>query len=244
MKKDLNIIEIIKKAPKKLKLYVSILGEEIDNYEIEDDQIVIPLLNQEASNRFSAIILHNDGTLFNGGECVLFPSREYRTWKHWQRVLFQDGEKITDGHNILEYKEGLLSWQTLDTFTWKEKEKTKPIFQVGQIIVSKDYKLKLPKCYRLIVGIDDDNYTMKSYYGSIDDKLEISKQNSYEIVSPLEPFQKILVFVAGRWRASLFSNYDEEYDCFVTTDGHRIPLYLLPYDGNKDLLGKREIKAI
>jgi len=238
--KNLNIIEVIKKAPRKLKLYVSILGEEIDNYEIEDDQIVIPLLNQEASNRFSAIILHNDGTLFNGGECVLFPSKNYKTWKHWQKALFINGDIITNGKDTtLEYKDNLIPGQVLDLFTWKEK--TKPIFQVGQIIISKDYKLKLPRHYKLIVGIDDDNYTIKSYYGSIsiNDKLEISKQDNYEIVSsPLEPFQKILVFVDGKWRASLFSNYDEECDYFVTTDGHRIHFYLLPYDGNENLLGK------
>lgn len=240
MKKDLNIIEIIKKAPRKLRLYVSVLGKEIDNYEIKEDQLIIPLSNEEANNKFSAIIINSDGTLFNGGECVLFPSKEYRTWKHWQRVLFQEGEYITDGRNILEYKEGLLSWQTLDTFTWEEKEKIKPIFQVGQIIVSKDHKLKLPRRYGLIVGIDDDNYTIKSYYGSIDDgKLKISEQDCFEVVSPLEPFQKILVLSdTGKWRASLFSNYDKEYDRFVTTDGQRFNNMLLPYDGNEDLLGQ------
>ena len=244
MRKDLNIIEIIKKAPRKLKLYVSVLGKEIDNYEIKEDQLIIPLSNEEASNKFSAIIINSDGTLFNGGECVLFPSKEYRTWKHWQRVLFQEGEKITDGRNILEYEEGLLSWQTLDTFTWEEKEKIKPIFQVGQIIAPKNNKFKTPRRYKLIVGIDDDNYITNSYYGdSITDgiKLEISEQDCFEVVSPFEPFQRILVPVDGRWRASLFSNYDKENDCFVTTDGHKIPLYLLPYDGNEDLLGINHI---
>lgn len=242
-----NIIEIITRAPRKLKLYVSVLGKEVDNYEIKEDQLIIPLSDEEANNKFSAIIINSDGTLFNGGECILFPSKEYRTWRHWQRALFQEGERITDGKNILEYEEGLflLSWQILDTFTWEEKEKTKPKFQVGQIIVLKDYKLRSPRRYELIVGIDDNNYTIRSYYGSIDDKLEISKQDSYEVVSPLEPFQKILVLDSDsdngewRWRASLFSNYDKDCDRFITIDGRRFNNMLLPYDGNEDLLGQR-----
>lgn len=241
MRKDLNIIEIIKKAPRKLKLYISVLGKEVDNYEIKEDQLIIPLSDKEANNKFSAIIINSDGTLFNGGECVLFPSKEYRTWKHWQRALFQKSDIITDGRNILEYEEGLLSWQTLDTFTWGEKEKTKPIFKVGQIIVQKDNKwdLKLPKRYLLIVGINGSEYILNSYYGNnVDMKLKISDQDCFEVVSPLHPFQKILVSDNGKWRASLFSNYDKDTGTFITINGQFVNK-CLPYEGNESLLGKK-----
>lgn len=230
-----NIVDIINKCPRKLSLYVSILGKEVDNYKIKEDKIDIPV-----NELVSSLVVSSDGTLFKGGECILFPSREYKTWKHWQQVLFQEGDVITDGENVIKYTKNLLSWQNLDRFVWKEEEKSKPIFKIGQIITIKNNEGKYPRAYRLIIGINDDEYILNSYYSDsiVGERLKISKQDNFEIVFPLEPFQKILVSDNGKWRTSLFSNYDKDIDNFITVDGKRFVGMLIPYDGNEGLLGK------
>jgi len=114
-----NIIEIIEKCPRKLKLYVSILGKEVDNYKIDKNKIDIPVID----GSLSSLVVHNDGSLFEGGECILFPSSNYKTWKHWQRVLFEDGDTITNGTKTIKYDKSLgLSWQELDNYTFSPKK--------------------------------------------------------------------------------------------------------------------------
>ena len=86
----LNLTEILKNAPKGLKLWSPLFGEVI--------------LNSTSSGIIHVTIEH-DGILkvfcangkyfdYPDAECLLFPSKEHRTWDNWQQILFKKGDYI------------------------------------------------------------------------------------------------------------------------------------------------------
>ena len=78
MNENIDLTEILKDCPKGTKFYTSIFGEvEFDG--INDDKIY-PINIRFSENNTE--ILTADGKLYEyfDGECILFPSREQRSW--------------------------------------------------------------------------------------------------------------------------------------------------------------------
>lgn len=225
-----NIIDIIDRCPRKLSLYVSVLGKEVDNYVIDNDKIEIPV-----NERLSSLVVYSDGTLFEGGECILFPSSKHRTWKHWQRELFKDGDKITDGDYSKDYHEGEYTWQQLDKFNFK-KIIFNPIFKVNDTITSKDNKLKDIRCTYTILEIQNDGYLVESLTGK---RIVIlfKDQETYTKITPLKPFDKVLVqnLEDKGWMCDFYSKYSKEDNRFIGIGGNTW-FYCIPYEGNEGLL--------
>jgi hypothetical protein len=94
-----NIIEILKDCPKGTKLYSSLCGE--CKLHSVGDHIIEVLGPQLSLYHFFA-----DGSYIRGGECLLFPSKENRDWKKFQRS-FKNGDIISNGDYIaIFYKLG------------------------------------------------------------------------------------------------------------------------------------------
>lgn len=103
-----NIGEILKDAPRGLKLYTPIFGEVELNcvYDTVGERNTIETFD---SRRYLRLFSSN-GKFYNcfDGECMLFPSEKHRSWVEWQKVLFKHGDVITaknarDEHNTLIY---------------------------------------------------------------------------------------------------------------------------------------------
>ena len=78
MNENIDLIEILKDCPKGTKFYTSIFGEvEFDG--IDDDKIY-PIIIRLSDNNTENLTA--DGKLYEyfDGECILFPSREQRSW--------------------------------------------------------------------------------------------------------------------------------------------------------------------
>lgn len=223
-----DIIEIINRCPRKLSLYVSVLGKEVDNYVIDNDKIEIPV-----NERLSSLVVCRDGTLFDGGECILFPSSKHRTWKHWQRELFKEGDKIIKSSYQETYHEGQYTWEELDKYNFVEIIR---LFMVGYIITPKNNKERDPKLIYTIKETQCDGYLAECITG---DKIKIlyEEQGDFEIITPLKPFDKILVrnTLTEKWICAFYSGYSRDKDVFISAGGNNW-IYCLPYNGNESLI--------
>lgn len=93
MKKKLNLVELLKDAPKGMKLYSSICGE-CELEKVDGSYIFV--------SDYSARINHpltffSDGTYFGTcGECLLFPSKENRDWSTFkvEKEGFEVGDHV------------------------------------------------------------------------------------------------------------------------------------------------------
>ena len=81
MNENIDLTEILKDCPKGTKFYTSIFGEvEFDS--IDDDKIYPIIIRLSENNTES---LTADGKMYENldGECILFPSREQRSWSEF-----------------------------------------------------------------------------------------------------------------------------------------------------------------
>lgn len=88
-KQNVNIAEILRYAPKGLKLYSPIFGE-VKFKEIDDDNCVV-VDDKYNNHRWFyeyGTFFPSDENNFSEGECLLFPSINHRCWNHWQNTLF------------------------------------------------------------------------------------------------------------------------------------------------------------
>ena len=124
-------------------------------------------------------------------------------------------------------------------YKWNAETKTLeklivPKFKVGDTIRNKKTGLT-----QKIVNIDDISY------GVCIGRLDISKQDNYELIpnkfdiSTLKPFDKVLVrdYNGHHWRCALYERYDNTRDImyFATIIGHY--QQCIPFEGNEHLLG-------
>lgn len=93
----MNILEIIKKAPKDHVYYCTVIGD--CNVEIIKNT-VFPITVRNVNNEGS-VGLTKEGKYFNdcisSGECILFPSRDNRDWEAFERELMG----ITEGRQYV-----------------------------------------------------------------------------------------------------------------------------------------------
>lgn len=102
--KELNLVEILKDAPKGTKLYSPIYGEcEFD--EVRDDKIEI-IYSAGIYKRIWATF-YKDGTYSDRGECVLFPSKENRDWSTFEVKEKDSNDRIKTETKMSEKLKGM-----------------------------------------------------------------------------------------------------------------------------------------
>lgn len=106
--KKTNIAEFLLNAPKGLTLYSPIVGNVIfdevknrtwDKEEGEETNLLI--FTHIPQKEYTQMVFYEDGRyrVFNqdnNGECLLFPSKENKTWAFWQQSLFKRGDFVYD----------------------------------------------------------------------------------------------------------------------------------------------------
>ena len=83
----MNLAKILKDCPKGIKLYSPMYGE----VEFREITVISESIGCEING--CAIYFNSDGTYSKGGECMLFPSKEQRSWCEFM-VPFRDGDII------------------------------------------------------------------------------------------------------------------------------------------------------
>lgn len=94
MNKNLDLTEILKDCPIGTKFYSSYLGKDVFFTGINNNYIECEYLPQIDSPFNSMIQFRKEGSLYKGGECMLFPSKDQRDWFKWHRP-FKDGDILT-----------------------------------------------------------------------------------------------------------------------------------------------------
>lgn len=83
----MNILEIIKKAPKDHIYYCTILGN-TRLVTVKDYHSSFPIITVDAEQNLS--FTKEGHYFFNCGECVIFPSKEQRDWKEFEEEIKEE----------------------------------------------------------------------------------------------------------------------------------------------------------
>ncbi len=83
----MSLAKILKNCPKGMKLYSPIYGE----VEFTEVSVITGSIGCKTSG--CIVYFHSDGTYYNGGECMLFPSKELRDWNDFM-IPFKNGDVI------------------------------------------------------------------------------------------------------------------------------------------------------
>ena len=89
---NLNLTELLKGAPKGLKLYSPLFGEcELDKVLVYHIYVIVHINNKEFTK-----IFYSNGKYYSQGECLLFPSKENRDWSTFKikKENFQVGDYV------------------------------------------------------------------------------------------------------------------------------------------------------
>lgn len=91
MNENLDLTEILKDCPIGTKFYSSYLGKDVFFIGIHNNYIECEYPPTIDSPFNSMIQFRKEGSLYNGGECMLLPSKDQRDWSKWHRP-FVDGD--------------------------------------------------------------------------------------------------------------------------------------------------------
>ena len=120
MEKELNLVELWKDAPKGTKLYSPIFGE-CELKAIDGDLIYVGVSVADCCK-----IFFENGEYYDGGECLLFPSKENRDWRTFkvEKEGFKVGDHIKDNQSdkvfVLTHQEGVSFWANLVSYSSTE----------------------------------------------------------------------------------------------------------------------------
>lgn len=106
----INVAEILKKCPAGIKLYSPVFGECALNKVLKDDGTIQVYIDNGKS--FDSYFGFNKyGHLhFDGGECLLFPSKENRDWNTFNDPCsFKEFDKVVGRENGFEWKADIFS---------------------------------------------------------------------------------------------------------------------------------------
>lgn len=99
-KEKLNLVEILKGVPSGIKLYSTIYGDcafaRIGN-ERGDYPILISVVNRCNDNYEESLTSDGRNYVDFDGECVLFPSKENRSWEGWKYNALKEGNLVMVG---------------------------------------------------------------------------------------------------------------------------------------------------
>lgn len=95
----INIAELLKDAPEEIELWCTLYGKvnfiSVNHNKYYPIQIRLNDNTKERLDKYGRYYNH-----FEGAECILFPSKEVRTWEGWKAPVepnFKSGDWITDG---------------------------------------------------------------------------------------------------------------------------------------------------
>ena len=222
----MNIAEILKYCPEGTRLYSPIFGEVdfIRVLPLTNMIRVIPIKSPGVRQEF-----YEDGTFYDGGECVLFPSNSQRDWYRFRLpfkagdiVMTKDGETpfIFKGYAGNIYAHCYCGVDIYNTFKIEYPVDT---YWTNEFIIpaSKEAKKKL------------FDKMAEAGYIWYTDTLELEK-----VKLKFKPFDKVLVkdFPSDSWQTDIYLGYLEDrsrtYRC--TTNNYKI---CIPYEGNEHLVG-------
>ena len=113
MNNNIDLTEILKDCPKGTKFYASIFGEvEFDS--IDDDKIY-PINIKLCDNNIENLTADGKVYEFFDGECILFPSREQRSWSEftvpWIKKEKFDPKTLQPFDKVLVRNNSPSNWQ-------------------------------------------------------------------------------------------------------------------------------------
>lgn len=232
MNNRINIAEILKNCPKRMKLYSPLFGTVIFNRIIDtDSEYIISVDDIEGSTQDftrNGYFYEN----FLDAECILFPSKDMRDWS---KLLWKKGDVLVskDGK-----KECIFSNFIGDNFTafigrhyLNCSDENNIEYEDDGVYSTEDFSLE----------VED---VAKCYINTIQERLggKLNPENlEIESVKPkyeLKPFDRVLVRDSENrnWKADIFSHFscnnEYPYQCVSMTYRECIP-----YEGNEHYLG-------
>ena len=229
MEQKLNIAEILKNKPRGTKLYSMIHGK-CSSEAVTDEIFKINFCTSKFGlTQSGECTLIKFGNMYDGGECIIFPSKEMRDWN---KFAWQKGDILVNENNAHIIFEKF----TDDTYTTF----------IGRHYLNKNYKNYVPGRYTCVTQhfhIEESNAAQIYIYNieeKIGGKLDLKTLEIEKPKCEFKPFDKVL----GRnekddvWEADLFSHYREESQYPFRCIGFSRK-YCIPYEGNEHLLGTR-----
>lgn len=232
-----DIAKILKDAPRNLKLYSLVHGE-VTLKSVDTRQDYYPIKTICKEDNFSKSY-SKEGKMYyeyEDDECILFPSKEHKSWDDWQDILFQRGDVITvSGGEILLFN------STDYAFTNKAE---------SRVITKNIYRYATPEERdQFFKELNANGYTWNDNTKQIEKSLQQdkhkdclgcvyteTKEESFTI-NQLKPFDKVLVQdIRSHWTCDFYIRYDNThklYACITSTWDKCIPYN----DETKHLLG-------
>lgn len=230
MKQKLNIAEILKNKPRGTKLYSMIHGK-CSSEAVTDEIFKINFCTSKFGlTQSGECTLIKFGNMYDGGECIIFPSKEMRDWSRFQ---WEKGDVLISNDGGTEVIFDKWYDDTYTSFYCKHylnsEDKNKIVYYEEFLCTTERYSL-------------EDKDIAQTYINTIEKRLD-GKLNleTLEIEKPkckFKAFDKVL----GRnekddvWEADLFSHYREESQYPFRCIGFSRK-YCIPYEGNEHLLG-------
>ena len=235
MNENLDLTKILKDCPKGTEFYSSYLGKNVIFIEIYDNHIKCEYFSQIDSLNCS-IQFKKDGSLYPGGDCMLFPSKDQRDWSKWQRP-FVDGDIVYYDKFVSIFKKWgdetlFYSHISIEVNSGEIKDRC-----FGKFIRKESRSATENEKQRLFDAIKENGYKWDA------EKKELKKIEPKFDISTLQPFDKVLVRDGdgNPWGISLFSHLKESdylrFSCVNLAPWRQC----VPYnDDTKHLVGKRD----
>lgn len=204
MEQKLNITEILKNKPRGTKLYSMIHGK-CSSEAVTDEIFKINFCTSKFGlTQSGECTLIKFGNMYDGGECIIFPSKEMRDWSKFQ---WEKGDVLISNDGGAEVIFDKWYDDTYTNFYCKHylnsEDKNKIVYYEEFLCTTERYSL-------------EDKDIAQTYINTIEKRLD-GKLNlkTLEIEKPkceFKTFDKVL----GRnekddvWEADLFSHYKEE----------------------------------
>lgn len=230
MKQKLNIAEILKNKPRGTKLYSMIHGK-CSSEAVTDEIFKINFCTSKFGlTQSGECTLIKFGNMYDGGECIIFPSKEMRDWSKFQ---WEKGDVLISNDGGTEVIFDKWYDDTYTSFYCKHylnsEDKNKIVYYEEFLCTTERYSL-------------EDKDIAQTYINTIEKRLD-GKLNleTLEIEKPkcgFKTFDKVLGRNEqdGVWEADLFSHYREESQYPFRCIGFSRK-YCIPYEGNEHLLG-------
>ena len=223
-----NIAEILKECPKGTKLYSPVCGEcELDcivSYHYNNEYEIRCIAEKNCNINFDEFGRYE----YDGGECLLFPSKDNRDWNTFNQPKFKKGDFLKDSRGNIFICNfigepptgGFLGSAFCVLFKDCRLATKKWLFKDDFI----DYVTEEEK-QRLLKAIDENGYVWDA------DKLELKKKPH-----AFKPFDKVLVRANKdcKWAPRFFAIMKD--DVYCDTNGSWAK-YCIPYECNEHLLG-------
>lgn len=228
---DITIYDILKNAPKGVKLYSPLFGEVEFIKVVEGSDRQIEVCGTDDGPYYRKFNEFGQFYSYKTSECLLFPSKDCRNWDSWQRILFKPGDILFSEHDDYEYYL-FESWESFITITGKRIKDPRYIDYLDLEYATKEERKTFME------KLEENGYTWTSSSGLV----ETSGEPKFKI-SDLKPFDRVLVrdlkfSTCPNWECALYSHYDDSDAVYhyVTLGGVHFELCVPYNEETKDLL--------